>query len=400
MKTKINLLLLLLLLFVWVSCQKDDDAPGISYNNLVEATLFQTRSAADLKTYVELSGIDIDLSNLKYDVEIYKVSYSTMYKGDQITASGLILLPVTEEPVSMISFQHGTIAAHADAPSASPASSTSLIFYAALASPGFVTVLPDLIGFGASKEILHPYYVKEVTASAIVDNLKAAYQLSEMEGRKFNSDLYLAGYSQGGYATMATHQSLEETALPGFNLRASFPSSGGYDVKGMQEYFFGLETYHEPFYLVYVAAAYKEYYDWEQSFADIFNTPYAEKIPLLFNGLNNGGSINAQLTENVSELVQTDLLENIDTNPAYTFIVDAFNANSLTNWKPTIPVYMYHGTADITVPYHNSVDTYEKLIQNGASTSVLTLTSLEGSTHGTGIVPYIEAFVPILLEMK
>jgi hypothetical protein len=40
------------------------------------------------------------------------------------------------------------------------------------------------------------------------------------------------------------------------------------------------------------------------------------------------------------------------------------------------------------------------LIANGASTSTLTLTPLEGATHYTGVGPYIEAFVPILLSLQ
>lgn len=400
MRTKINLLLLLLLLFVGVSCQKEDGGPEISYNNLVEANLFLTRSAGELQTFIEASGINIDVSELKYDVEIYKVNYATTYKNKEITASGLVILPVTDHPVSMISFHHGTISANAEAPSQSPLQSTALILYAALSSPGFITVVPDFIGFGASKDILHPYYVKEVTASAIVDNLKAAHQLAGQHAVNFDADLFLAGYSQGGYATMATHQNLEETALPGFKLIASFPSSGGYDVKGMQEYFFELETYDQPFYLAYVAAAYKAYYGWEQPFSEIFREPFAAKIPNLFDGLKDGSTINGELTETVADLVHEELLANIDTDPKYAFIVDAFNVNGLTDWNPTVPVYMYHGTADITVPYQNSVDTYQTLVQNGTSPSVLTLTPLNGKTHGTGVVPYIEAFVPLVLEMN
>ncbi len=398
MKNKIHLLFLFLL-FAAGGCQQDDE-PGISYSNLVEAELFRSRTASELQSFIEIGGVNIDFSELKYDVDIYKVTYKTPYKSTEIIASGLIILPVTTEPVSMISFQHGTIAAHADAPSASTPQSTSLILYAAMASAGFITVVPDFIGFGASKDLLHPYYVKDVTASAVVDNLKAAHQLAAQEVLNFTGDLFLAGYSQGGYATMATHQYLEENEVAGFDLIASFPAAGGYDVKGMQEYFFDLEVYHEPFYLAYVAAAYKEYYEWEQDFSEIFKDPYAEKIPSLFDGQNGGRAINDALTDTVSHLVHEHLLANIDTDPAYAYIADAFNENSLTDWTPTIPVYMFHGTADITVPYKNSVDTFDQLIDNGASRSVLTLTPLEEKTHATGVVPYIEEFVPLLLELR
>ena len=401
MKKNYLLSFLFILLLGITSCQKDDDGgPSVKYTNLTEATSFLSRSAGELKTFVAVAGIDIPTDRFIYNVDIYKITYETTYKGQTITASGVVILPDTEEKVSMISFQHGTIASHAEAPSASSLQSTSLILYAAMASPGFITVVPDFIGFGASKELLNPYYVKEATATAVVDALKAAHQLAQEKNVNFNSNLFLAGYSQGGYATMAAQQSIENDPLPGFDLKASFPSSGGYDVKGMQEYFFGLETYDNPFFLAYVALAYQTYYDWTEPLSNFFNEPYAAEIPVLFDGSKSGGQINEELSYTISELVQPDLLENIDTNPDYQYLVDGFNDNGLTDWTPTTKTYMFHGTADVTVPYQNSVDSYNKLIENGTPTSVLTLTPLEGFTHYTGVLPYVEAFVPLLLEYQ
>src|SRR4029078_9011448 len=127
------------------------------------------------------------------------------------------------------SFQHGTIAAHSQAPSVLPLNSSELILYAALASPGFITDAPDFIGFGSSSNVMHPYYVQDLTASAVIDMLKAAKELAREKGITFNSKLFLSGYSQGGYATMATHKAIEKNGLDGYDLIASFPSSGGYD---------------------------------------------------------------------------------------------------------------------------------------------------------------------------
>ena len=93
------------------------------------------------------------------------------------------------------------------------------------------------------------------------------------------------------------------------------------------------------------------------------------------------------------------MLNNIDTNPEYDYLENAFTENSLTDWKPQIRMFMYHGLSDATVPYQNSVDTFNKLIANGTSTSNLTLTSLQG-THSTAIQPYIENIIAELLSLK
>lgn len=367
---------------------------------LLEAESLFTRSSSELQNFMELSGLDLPFEEIQYDVEVFKVTYKTLYKGEEITASGIVILPETNEPVGMLSFQHGTIAAHEEAPSALALSSSELIFYSALASPGFIAVIPDFIGFGSSKDIMHPYYVEELTASSIIDILKAAKELAKQQGLSFNKKLFLAGYSQGGYATMAAHKAIEEQGLSGFNLVASFPAAGGYDVKGMQETFFSLETYHEPFYLAYVARAYQTAYDWTQPLSQFFQEPYATAIPDLFDGTNTGGEINQELTEVIADFVQPALLSGIDTDPAYSFIVDAFEENSLLDWTPTKPMFMYHGTADGTVFYQNSIDTYDQLISNGASETLITFIPLPGADHGSGVGPYIEDFIPRLLAMR
>jgi pimeloyl-ACP methyl ester carboxylesterase len=392
----LKLLIVSLFSFI-VACDNDEESPE---KVLESSSLFLTRSASELQTFLGSSGINLPLSELQFDVDIYKVNYTTTYKQSKITASGLVILPKTTSTVGMISFQHGTIAAHSQAPTALALNSGELILYAALASPGFIAVVPDFIGFGASAELPHPYYVEELTASAIIDNIKAAKELAVQKGIRFNEKLFLAGYSKGGYATMATHKFIEQKGLPGFNLIASFPAAGGYDIKGVQEYFFSLETYDEPFFLPYVAYSYQTSFDWIQPLTNFFNEPFASKIPALLDGTKSGAQINEQLTTSIRELVNNNLLENIDTDPDYEYIVDAFIDNSLVDFAPTVPVFMYHGNEDVTVPYVNSVTSYENYIANGASTNTVKFLTIEGGDHYTGFFPYAEDFIPRLLDLK
>lgn len=366
---------------------------------LVTSSKFLGRSASELKTFLSASAFSFK-DEIQYDVDLYKVTYNTTYKDQRIIASGVVILPKTSVNVEMISFQHGTISAQSQAPSNLPINSTELILYSALASTGMVVVVPDYIGFGESSEIFHPYYVEEPTAQAVLDNLRAAADLAEREKVAFDGDLFLAGYSQGGYATMAAHKSIETDGLPGFNLVASFPASGGYDVKKMQEYFFKQTNYSQPFYIAYVARAYQDYYEWTNPLSDFFQEPYANRIPTLFNGVLTGEQINAQLTQNIPALISPAALLSIDSDSHFTALVDAFKENSLTDWTPAVPMYMYHGTVDVTVPYANSVIVYNQLIANGASTSTVTFTPLENADHGSGVIPYVQRFVPILLDLK
>lgn len=398
--TGIERLFLLLLICFVSSCNNGDDQPDIPEEKfLVEAEFVYSSTAQQIKLLAQISGIGINPDEFQNDVDIYKVTYNTSYKGSALIASGLISLPKTTQEVGMLSFQHGTLTNRAEAPSNFSGSNSNALLYAAMASAGFIGVIPDYLGFGTSSSMLHPYYVEEATASAVIDMLKAASELAEEKAVQFNEKLFLAGYSEGGYATMAAHKTIEENGLDGFNLIASFPGAGGYDIKGIQEAIFQEEEYDDPHYLAYIGRAYQLHYDKDNLLTDFFKEPYAGRIPSLFDGQKGADAINAQLTTDLSELIQANVLTNINTDPAYDYLVDAFNENSLADWAPTVKMYMYHGTSDATVPYQNSVDTYNKLILNGASSENVTLTPLTG-THSSAITPYIADFIPKLLALK
>jgi pimeloyl-ACP methyl ester carboxylesterase len=256
-------------------------------------------------------------------------------------------------------------------------------------SAGYIFCIPDLLGFGSSTDILHPYYHYESTADPVVDILKAAKELSEVLNYKFDGNVFLAGYSEGGYATMAGHKMMEETSPTGLNLLASAPASGGYYLKGMQEYFFSQENYQQPYYLGYVAMSYRQVYEVSSILTDIFKEPYSTEMPDLFDGTLTGGQINENLTNVMADLLQPDILTNIDTDPKYKYLNDAFAINSLHEFVPKKQMTMYHGTADITVPFQNSLDTYNSMIQLGASPDILSLIPLQDDTHESGIFPYI-----------
>lgn len=383
------------------SCDNEPEIKIAERITLVDATSILKKTSAELESAIKASGLPVPGGLIQYDVEVFKVTYKTIYKDAEVTASGLVVIPKTNNSIGVVSFHHGTISANKDAPSLLSTSDLTLTVYAALASPGFIAVIPDYIGFGSSAAIPHPYYVEKANATFVIDNIKAAKELALENKIKLNGKLFLAGYSQGGYITMATHKYIEENGFSDFNLIASFPASGGYDVKGIQKYFFEQQNYDEPFYIAYVANSYKNYYGWSGSaFSDFFNAPYAAKIPNLFNGVFSGSQINDQLTNSIEELLTSDIRANINLDSKYTYITSALEENSLLDWTPTKPMFMYHGDLDFTVPYQNSVETYNRLIANGASPQIVTLTPISFATHATGVVPYLNDFINKLIALK
>ena len=309
-----------------------------------------------------------------------------MYKGDQIKASGLVAFPDTEKGMPILNFNHGTTSLHSDAPTEDL---FQYSFFSNAASAGYIFVIPDYLGFGISDNIVHPYYRSDITGQTVVDMIRATKELAREEGYNFNGDVFLSGYSEGGFATMSAHHNLENNNYSGINLVASAPAAGGYDIIGMLDYFLSKETYHVPYYIAYVAMGYKTSYDWDLPLSAMFNEPYASIIPDYFNGKYSGYEINSVLTDDLSLLLTSNFRNNIYSDSDLKVIVDAFEENSLDNWVPKTKMLMYHGTSDITVPYQNSVDTYNNFISKGASQSVIEFIPLNGKTHSSGSLPYI-----------
>ena len=384
-------LLLFLLLF---SCNNQDELTRAYIDTYTKLFSISKENILEIVQNSEYGNLN---EYLQYDISLYTITYNTTYKGQNIKASGLVAFPDTDQGMPILNFNHGTTSLHADAPT------EDLIqysFFSNAASAGYIFVIPDYLGFGVSDNIVHPYYRSDITGQTIVDMIRAAKELAAIEGYNFNGDVFLSGYSEGGFATMSAHYNIEKNNYPGLNLVASAPASGGYDITGMLDYFISKETYHVPYYIAYVAMGYKTSYDWSLPLSSIFNEPYASIIPEYFNGKYSGYEINSVLSDDMSELLTSNFINNIYTDADLKIIVDAFEENSLDQWIPKNKMIMYHGTDDITVPYQNSVDTYNSFISLGADKNIVEFIDLVGENHSSGSLPYVVSLFDEFEKLK
>jgi len=384
---------LLLFLFLF-SCNNQDELTRAYIDTYTKLFSISKENILDIVQNSEYGNLN---EYLQYDISLYTITYNTTYKGQNIKASGLVAFPDTDQGMPILNFNHGTTSLHADAPT------EDLIqysFFSNAASAGYIFVIPDYLGFGISDNIVHPYYRSDITGQTIVDMIKAAKELAAIEGYNFNGDVFLSGYSEGGFATMSAHYNMEKNNYSGLNLVASAPASGGYDITGMLDYFISKETYHVPYYIAYVAMGYKTSYDWSLPLSSIFNEPYASIIPEYFNGKYSGYEINSVLSDDMSELLTSNFINNIYTDADLKIIVDAFEENNLDQWVPKNKMIMYHGTDDITVPYQNSVDTYNSFISLGADKNIVEFIDLIGENHSSGSLPYIVSLFDEFEKLK
>src|ERR1051326_8920384 len=105
---------------------------------------------------------------------------------------------------------------------------SELVVGLAFATSGYAVAMPDYLGLGDSPG-LHPYHHARSEATASVDMLRAARAFCAANGFQLNGRLFLAGYSQGGHATMALLRELETWHMNEFTVTACAPMAGAYD---------------------------------------------------------------------------------------------------------------------------------------------------------------------------
>ena len=165
-------------------------------------------------------------------IHVYRIEYESVdLNNAPIILSGAAFIPDNSNgPFPVVALQHGTISAKANAPSVRPREGILE------ASQGFAALAIDYMGFGSSSQLLHPYLIEESYAVAGVDGLRAIHDFANQRGLTF-AGLFLKGYSEGGYATLAMQKAIElnpaielELASKGLPLIASAPSAGPHQL--------------------------------------------------------------------------------------------------------------------------------------------------------------------------
>ncbi len=403
--------LLILILFSTFSCNlfkgKEPEKPKEKDSYLVDFKKIDERQKSDIiisTTVINQLFKDVDISFIKdiaNDVEVYTIRYNTVFKEEKIIASGLVVVPKSDKKFPVISLQNGTTVEHKKAPTVNYKNSM-LQFLNIIASTGFIVAMPDYLGFGASEQITHPYLDKESTVQSIIDMLKAVKELTRGKIRaKSNKDLYIAGYSQGGWSTLCLQKALELQNPEMFNLVASSCGAGPYSLEIVTDFVLSQEIYEMPFFLAYVFNTMVQTGKIDQATIDkVVKEPYADKITTLFDGIRTGGEINGELSKKIKDFLTEDFIENYKTSPDFKVIRDELQRNSVAFWKTSIPTKLFHGTTDTYVPFATSQEAYDRMIELGTKKSTIELIPIPNQDHSEAVVETEIATTKWFLELK
>lgn len=369
-----------LVLLVAACNPKTDPTPANQY--LVSSEKITQLTKEQIVTQINQSGLTNGFpvsAFVQNGCTVYRLTYHTKnVDGTAIDASGVLLVPDRAGALSMMSVQHGTILDNAQAPSSFQAGSEANLVGPFSAALGYIVAYPDFLGYGASKQIEHPYEHRESLASASLDMLLAAKEFFATNNVSWNNKLYIAGYSEGGYATMALQQKLEGLSNSPFQLKASSCGSGAYDKTNFTKYLVNSTTSGNAAanrLYIWVLTTYNRIYKLNRTLSSFLKEPYATQA-------QNQGTISVSLDQAVTDSFKKGLNDGTDTG-----FLNALKDNDAYNFVPKTPTLLSHGTSDRLVFYLNTLNAYNAMKAKGATT--VQLLPFQDKDHDTALSDFL-----------
>lgn len=367
----------------------------LAQSRIVSYELWQTVSKDDLRDMMRARKIPKAMLDPRHDVLIYDVRYiSHWHDGSEVLASGLYFVPQgAEGPMPRLVYHHGTIM-HKGRQSEIKGEANLCLGYAV---EGYLVLMPDYIGLGHG-ERFHIYQDYRSLGQSAVDFLQAVSTLDGKLDVRASDQLFLTGYSEGGYAALGTNKLIQEEYPDDFKVTATSANAGAYDMKGVQSKAI-FQPYPRPQFLPYLMMGVNEIHSIVPDFHDMFREPYDSLIRVFFDGMH----YNEEMTEHFpgipADMIKKWVLDAYWNNPDFIFH-RAMEDNTITHWKPENPVQLCHCKGDEIVFFENSVVALDGMREHGAADVILRNPGRKYNHVGCGIFAtayskfYFDSFLP------
>ncbi|MBL8271874.1 lipase family protein [Steroidobacter sp.] len=369
------------------SCATPGADAGIDRGGLQYLKQLQTLSRAQLDaTWSKRPELAARIGPAQCDVQAFEILYSTIgVQGEPADASATLLIPTGDGctgPHPLLGWSNGTVTDRLQ--SLDEDLPLNLTLASVFAAHGYATVISSYLGLGKSSYPFHPYLHADSEASAIVDSLRAARRVASQTHIALSGKVMLAGYSQGGHATLATQRTIEGKHSREFDLVASAPMSGPYAllqtfISGWDGRVNGQANPLGPTLFAYTAVSYQHIYgDVWQAPIDVFKAPYDTKVegllpgPLDVYALSRTGA----LPLDVDSLVQPSFHTDFITNTNNTFRQALARNDLLDDWKPQTPTVLCGAGKDGVVDFENARTANRVFVARGATVRVIDVDAL------------------------
>jgi dienelactone hydrolase len=313
-----------------------NQVPGTLLQN--PPTLLSTVSAADLLAQVTTGASSqtfgpqalaqvLALSGVPTcDVHVFHIEYNTVGGAkESTTASGALMVPSGADPSCqgarpIVLYAHGTSTERnfniADLTNQQNAE--GILLAAFFAARGYIVVAPNYAGYDISTLPYHPFLVADQQSKDMINALTAARSALPTSSQVSDSgQLFITGYSQGGYVAMATHRAMQAADM---TVTASAPMSGPYALAAFVDAEFeGEVSGGAPVVATLLLTAYQNSYgNIYANATDVFAAQYAPTIATLLPSAMSRSQLYA-----AGLLPQTALFDSTPPAPAFAAITPA-----------------------------------------------------------------------------
>ena len=285
----------------------------------------------------------------KHYVSFPVAYWSQNAQGDSLLVSGRVYLPKRRYLNGIVIANHYTMTADKDVPS------NMLSMESLLVMKGYAVLLPDYVGYGLSREEIHPYLHWRSAAQTAVDLLDCMPPLLDYLGYSYSHDVVVMGYSQGAAVALGVARMLEEQAdTSDWTVRKLYAGAGPYDPATTYVYSISHGTMGIPVAIPLIVLGLGDAYSLAWQPEDFFREPllsnYQEWILSKQYGV---AEINDRMGSNrMAELMTTEAL---DLNSSLAkMLYDALQWNSNVGYDLQAPAYFLHSLDDQVVPLINT----------------------------------------------
>jgi len=374
-----------LLILLFLSCETPSITPqntdsGTTSLNLISSEYYYRFSSAILKLIAQ-KNTNQPLPYSFVDVRAIELLYRTTYfNGEEVIASGVILLPETKEAIHLLSFQHAALKYGSKVPSQSILGVNDLTYAAIIASTGVGVILPDYIGYGNSSSFWHPFEHKTTLAQSSLDMLSASKTYLNEKKINTTSNIYLAGYAEGGTATLALHRLLEEEKTE--SLKKTLVGNGPYAKRlWAKEIVTKMNASDELGYFIKMLLSYNKIYP-------TLHRPESAYFKSMFlDSLSNLDFSNAlsftsfQSNEIFNPLFTKGIVEETDT-----VFLEILEKNQISGWPSKTPILFYGSTKERLFHFDHIGKVIDRIKKKGGKVQSKTL---QESALKNSLLPFV-----------
>ncbi len=361
----LNLFCLSGLFIIFLACNSEDVLPPQQVGSVIE--VFERGELTRSEVIERMNELDGSLI-AQYDVRFFALTYRTTYMGNPIDTRGLIIVPQGVSEANLLMYTHGTelpseiLGANDISPSnyAGEMDKNRDVRNMGLgwASAGYVVFLPDYIGYGITIGTDHPYmYMQEMFISNFDGLLAAKEFISNQTTLSYDNRLFLAGWSQGGAASLSTHRYIQEQYPDEFNILGSSHLAGPHNFERFHDDMMGRGGEEVTIMPIFSWAVYSinKFSELKRPTDQLYNYPVFDQMSSIFTPSGDPEIV-------FKGYFRSRALSGIDQE--YRNVLRR-NSNH-TGWTPTGKVVLHHGDEDQIVPYYNSIDARDGLSAAGA----------------------------------